>query len=299
MESVDTPLGQLPGEEYIMSGHNACPGCGATLAIRYMLKETGDNSVIVIPASCWSIISGVVPLRCLDTVVMHCPFPAAAGTGSGIKKGLEAVGDQDTQVIVLAGDGATFDIGIQGLSGAAERNEDIIYVCYDNEAYMNTGVQRSSATPYASFSTTTPVPKVKPNPKKDIMKIVADHKVPYAATSTIAYPADILSKFRKALSIKGFRFLHLLIPCPQGWGSPVEMTVELSRRAVLSRLFPLMEVENGEEYTLNYVPPDYFPLENYIKPQKRFSSVTSTHVEEMQQAVDKNWEELCVKAGIK
>ncbi len=294
----ETLLGNLPQEEYMLSGHNACSGCGAALAVRYMMKALEDKAVIVIPASCWSIISGVNPLRCLETVVLHCPFPAAAAVGSGIKTGLQAVGDLHTQVVVLAGDGGTFDIGIQGLSGAAERNEDIIFVCYDNEAYMNTGMQKSSATPYGSASTTTPAPRVKQNPKKDIMEIMAAHRIPYAATATIAFPEDLIAKVRRAMEIHGFRFLHILTPCSQGWGSPVEKTVQLSRLAVLTRIFPLFEVEDGKRYRLTYYPDDCLSLEEYFSLQRRFSSLGPEQLELVRENVDYYWAELCRKAGV-
>jgi pyruvate ferredoxin oxidoreductase beta subunit/2-oxoisovalerate ferredoxin oxidoreductase beta subunit len=295
---INTLMGSFSQEEFLLSGHNACPGCGPAIAVRHIMKVTASRAVIVIPASCWSIISGVVPLRALETVVMHCPFPSAAATGGGIKKGLEAVGDPHTQVLVLAGDGGTFDIGLQGLSGAAERNEDIIFVCYDNEAYMNTGMQKSSASPYGSYSTTTPAPKVKGNPKKDIMKIMAAHQVPYAATATIAFPGDLSSKVERALERKGFRFLHILTPCPQGWGSPIDKTVELSRLAVLTRLFPLWEVEGGVNYRINFLPEEYLPVNEYLKSQKRFSSLEQSQVDFIQENVERQWEELCHKAGV-
>jgi pyruvate ferredoxin oxidoreductase beta subunit/2-oxoisovalerate ferredoxin oxidoreductase beta subunit len=294
---INTLLGSFLPEEFFLSGHNACPGCGPAVAVRFIAKVAASRAVVVIPASCWSIISGVYPFRSLETVVMHCPFPSAAATGAGIKKGLEAVGDRQTQVIVLAGDGATFDIGLQGLSGVAERNEDIIFVCYDNEAYMNTGMQKSSASPYGSHSTTTPAPKTKSNPKKDIMKIMAAHQVPYAATATIAYPGDLSAKIERALEIKGFRFLHVLTPCPQGWGSQTDKTIELSRLAVLTRLFPLWEVEDGVKYRINLLPEEYLPVDVYLKPQKRFSSLDSTHIEFIQENVEHRWAELCRSAG--
>ena len=295
---LHTLVGDIPRQEFMLSGHNGCQGCGPALAVRHLVKVSGPEAVIVIPASCWSIISGVEPFRSLKTVVLHCPFPAAAATGAGIKKGLEAAGDTRTQVIVLAGDGATFDIGLQGLSGVAERNEDIIYVCYDNEAYMNTGTQRSSASPLGSLSTTTPAPKIKSSPKKDIMKIMAAHEIPYAATATIAYPGDLLAKMRRAMQIKGFRFLHIFTPCMQGWGSPIEFTVRLSRLAVLTRLFPLYEVEDGERYRINYLPEEYMPIQAYLQGQKRFSSLQAADLAMFQERIEREWQALCHKAGV-
>ncbi len=294
---IETPVGSFTSEELMLSGHNACPGCGAALVVRYLVKEVGQKALIVIPASCWSIISGVVPLRCLDTTVLHCPFPAAAAVGSGLKKGLQTLDDKETQVIVLAGDGGTFDIGLQGLSGAAERNENIIFICYDNEAYMNTGMQKSSATPYGSLSTTTPAPRIKDNPKKDILKIISSHRIPYAATATIAFPEDMSSKFRRAMEVEGFRFLHILTPCPQGWGSPVEKTVELSRAAVLTGIFPLLEIEDGRHYTLNFIPDEFMPIREYFKPQKRFSFLKEEDLPGVEKEIALNWEELLLQVG--
>lgn len=282
----------LPREEFLFSGHTACPGCSAALSVRYLTKALGKNTVFVITACCFSIISGQLPLRTFDLNVYHCPFPSAAATGSGLKRGLLAVGDEKTQVVVLAGDGGTFDIGLQGLSAAAERNEDIIYICYDNEAYMNTGMQRSSATPYGSKSNTTPAPKVKENPKKDIMKIIAAHKIPYAATATAAYPADLLAKFNKAKEISGFRFFHLLCPCPPGWGIESNETIHFSRLAVESGVFPLYEMTNGESVSLTYNPGELRPVREYITQQRRFSELRDEEMAQIQQAVHKNWQSL-------
>ncbi|NLJ56561.1 MAG: pyruvate synthase subunit beta [Firmicutes bacterium] len=293
---LQTLLGDFPRREYMLNGHNACAGCGPALAVRYLVKVSRQEAVIVIPASCWSIIAGVEPFRSLETVVLHCPFPAAASVGAGIKKGLEAVGDTRTQVIVLAGDGATFDIGMQGLSGVAERNEDLLYVCYDNEAYMNTGTQRSSASPYGSLSTTTPAPRAKSSPKKEIMKIMAAHRIPYAATASVAYPADLMAKMQRAMQVKGFRFLHIFTPCMQGWGSPVEFTVRLARLAVLTRIFPLYEVADGARYRISSFPEEHIPIEEYLQGQKRFAGLDESQKALLQKEVDRNWAALCRQA---
>ncbi|MHB8055576.1 MAG: thiamine pyrophosphate-dependent enzyme, partial [Candidatus Aminicenantales bacterium] len=181
----------LPEEELVGSGNLACQGCGANLALRYVLKAFGKRTVICIPACCWAVIDGAFPHSCMGIPVYHCAFETAASTATGVKAGLEMVGDAETQVIAWAGDGGTFDIGLQALSGAAERNEDILYVCYDNEAYMNTGIQRSSATPTGAWTTTTPVKFPKNQPKKDIDAIMAAHRIPYQATASIAFPEDL------------------------------------------------------------------------------------------------------------
>jgi len=289
---VDKMACEFKAEEFLYSGHSACPGCGAALTVRYLAKNLGGKALFVITASCWSVLAGVGNTRSLEAAVTHSPFPAGAAVASGLKKGLESLGDHETQVVLLAGDGGTFDIGLQGLSGAAERNENIIFVCYDNEAYMNTGMQRSSATPYASYSTTTPYPLVNPNPKKDIVGIMAAHQIPYLATATPAFPVDLSAKLDRALNIKGFRFFHIFTPCPPGWGSDSEMTIELSRMAVLTRLFPLMEVYQGKKYNINYEPDTVVPVEEYLQPQRRFSFLESHHLEMIQENLERNWEDL-------
>ena len=286
---MKTIWGPIEQEERLFRGHNACPGCAAALTVRHIANTLGKESVFVITASCWSVISGAGPLRALDNTVVHCPFPSGAAVASGLKKGLQRLGDEKTTVVLLAGDGGTFDIGLQGLSGAAERNEDIIFICYDNEAYMNTGMQRSSATPYASYSTTTPYPMVNAHPKKDIVHIMAAHHIPYIATATIAFPWDLIDKIKKAADIKGFRFFHVLSPCPPGWGSDSDKSVELSRLAVETRLFPLMEVIDGNKVILNYQPREFIPVETYLQLQQRFSSLEQQHVTLTQESLEKNW----------
>ena len=213
---------QIPREELLGSGHLACPGCGATQSMRYTLKALGEKTIIVLPACCWSIIAGPFPYSSLQVPLYHTAFETAGAAASGIKAGLEIQGDTETTVLAWAGDGGTFDIGIQALSGAAERNDDIIYICYDNEAYMNTGIQRSSATPWGAWTTTTPVRHFKNRPKKDMMMVMAAHKIPYAATACVAFPDDLVAKVKKAKGSKGPRFLHVFSPWPPGWKIPSE-----------------------------------------------------------------------------
>src|SRR5512134_2972971 len=203
---------QIPRAELLECGHLACPGCGASLAMRLVLKALGPNTIVTLPACCWSIIAGPWPQSSLKVPLFHTAFETGASAASGIKAALLARGDHETTVIAWAGDGGTFDIGLQALSGAAERNEDILYFCYDNEAYMNTGIQRSSATPFGGWTTTTPGEHWKAHPKKDILAILAAHRIPYAASATIAHPEDLIAKVKKARSVKGTRFLHLLAP---------------------------------------------------------------------------------------
>ena len=207
----------VPSDEVMAPGHLGCAGCGGTLAMRLALKALGRKTVLVVPACCWSVIDGPAPYSAAGVPLMHTPFASAAAAASGVRAGLDLKGDTTTTVCAWAGDGGTFDIGLQALSAAAERNENILYICYDNEAYMNTGVQRSSATPFGAWTTTTPAQHVKDRPKKDLLAIMAAHGIPYAATATVAYPDDLIAKVRKAAAIRGTRFIHLLAPCPPGW----------------------------------------------------------------------------------
>jgi len=287
----------LPLEEYMNPGHLACQGCGATLAMRYVLKALGQKTVLCIPACCWSVIDGPFPYSSLDVPIFHCAFETAAASASGVKAGLEMVGDKETTVVAWAGDGGTFDIGLQALSGAAERNDNIIYVCYDNEAYMNTGIQRSSATPYGAWTTTTPVKHFKDQPKKDIVAIMAAHCIPYVATASVAYPEDLYRKMKKAKDIKGTRFFHIFAPCPSGWKSRPEDTIKLARLAVQTCYFPLYEIEWGEKYTLNIKPKEKKPVVEYLRLQGRFSHLTEKEINLIQAEVDRKWERLLRLCG--
>lgn len=282
----------VPEEDFMHPGHLACQGCGATLAMRFVLKGLGKRTALSIPACCWSVIDGPFPYSSLDVPIFHCAFETAAASASGLKAGLEMKGDTETTVVAWAGDGGTFDIGIQALSGAAERNEDILYVCYDNEAYMNTGIQRSSSTPYGAWTTTTPIKHFKNRPKKDIVAIMAAHEIPYVATASIGYPEDLVKKAQKAKHIQGTRFLHIYAPCPTGWKSRPEDTIKLSRMVVQNCIFPLLEIENGDKYNLNIKPKKKKTIKEYIQLQGRFRHLTDKHIEFMQKEVDKKWERL-------
>lgn len=283
----------LPERELMGSGHLGCQGCGGALAMRYALKALGEKTIVVIPACCWTIIAGPFPYTSLKVPVLHTAFETAAVAASGVRAALDIQGDTETTVLAWAGDGGTFDIGLQSLSGAAERNENIIYICYDNEAYMNTGIQRSGATPFLAWTTTTPEKTPKGEPKKDIMAIMVAHRIPYAATATIAYPDDFIRKVQKAKSIYGTKFLHVLAPCPPGWKAPSEWAVKLSRLAVQTRVFPLYEVEDGERYILNEPKEDgALPVSEYLKLQGRFSHLTEKDIQAIQDLIDSRWQRL-------
>ncbi|MBP7794197.1 MAG: 3-methyl-2-oxobutanoate dehydrogenase subunit beta [Candidatus Saccharicenans sp.] len=288
----------LPREELMSSGHLACQGCGATLAMRYALKAVGQKTILCIPACCWSVIDGPFPHSSLDVPIYHCAFETAASSASGVRAGLDMVGDKETTVMAWAGDGGTFDIGIQALSGAAERNEDFIYACYDNEAYMNTGIQRSSATPLGAWTTTTPVKHYKKERKKDIIGIMAAHSIPYIATASIAYPEDMVKKFKKAKDIHGTRFIHIYAPCPTGWKSRPDDTVKLARLAVQTGYFPLYEIENGEKWTLNLKIKERKPITDYLKMQGRFRHLKQDEIDLIQAEVDANYQRILKKCGL-
>lgn len=268
------------------------------MAMRLVLKALGNRTIMVLPACCGSIIVGPFPYKTLDIPLIHMAFEATAAAASGIRAALEILGKEDIQVLGWAGDGATFDIGIQSLSGAADRNDDIFYLCLDNEAYMNTGVQRSSATPPGAWTSTTPAKHLNERPKKDMVQIMAAHKVPYVATATIAYPQDLIAKVQRAAGIRGTKFLHLLAPCPTGWRYDPRYSVKIARLAVESKFFPLFEVLNGEEYSMN-VPSKGIPVEEYLRAQGRFNYMSAEDIAAAQERVDFEWEELEHRAARK
>jgi pyruvate/2-oxoacid:ferredoxin oxidoreductase beta subunit len=253
-----------------------------------VLKALGTDTVVVLPACCWSIIAGPWPQSSIKVPLYHTAFETGAAVASGIRAALDLRGRPDTTVLVWAGDGGTFDIGLQALSGAAERNENFLYCCYDNEAYMNTGIQRSSATPWGAWTTTTPAGHPEANAKKDIIAILAAHRIPYAATATVAYPADLIEKVRKAKAIRGTRFLHILSPCPPGWKTPDEESIALSRMAVHARVFPLLEVEHGTSwrFTADHAGE---PVAPYVRMQGRFRHLTDEQIARIQRDVDERW----------
>lgn len=288
------PLVELPPDEILSRGHLACPGCGAAIAMRMAIKVLGRRVVIVCPACCWAVIDGPFPYSAAGVAFLHCAFETAASTAAGVRAGLDARGVRDVLVLAWAGDGGTFDIGLQALSACAERNEDFLYVCYDNEAYMNTGIQRSSATPLNAWTTTTPRAALKSQPKKDIDAILAAHRVPYQATASPAFPEDYVAKFRRAAVTRGFRFIHVLAPCTPGWKYEERLTIELSRLAVRSRVFPLYEIHAGGPPKIT-VPSDGLPVRDYLCHQGRFSGLSDEEIGEIQTEVDLRWERLVAR----
>mgnify|MGYP000362525037 CR=1 FL=1 len=295
---MSVPLRKLSLKEYLLPGQASCPGCPATIGLRMIGKALGDNYVLVIPACCSTIIIGPYPNASSRVPVLHIGFAASASTASGIKAGFDALGKHGIQVVVWAGDGGTADIGMASLSGFAERNDDIIYICYDNEAYMNTGIQRSSATPIGAWTTTTWTGKVER--KKDIPMIMAAHKIPYVATASIAYPLDFVAKVKKAASIRGAKYIHLHSPCPTGWKFPSNKTVEVGRLAVQTGMWPLYEIEHGV-FKLSGVSKALVDkskrrlIRDYLKLQGRFSKISDEQLSALQRYVDEIWEEIVLK----
>jgi len=283
----------IPEIEIMSPGHVACQGCGATLAFRYALKALGRNTIVTIPACCWSVIDGPFPYSSAGVPVFHTAFETAASTASGIKAALEIKGMDEVSVLAWAGDGGTMDIGIQALSGAAERGDDIIYICYDNEAYMNTGIQRSSSTPHGAWTTTTPAKNFKKGPKKNMIEIMAAHKIPYTATANIAFPEDFIAKVKKAKDIKGTKFIQVLSPCPAGWKFPSNLTIKISRLSFETCVFPIYEIEGGR-YRVKK-PARKMPVEEYIKTQGRFRHLDKKTINTIQDSVDRDWEALLKK----
>jgi pyruvate/2-oxoacid:ferredoxin oxidoreductase beta subunit len=282
----------IPEEELMDPGVVSCHGCGATMAMRFVLKALGKETIAVIPACCWSIIAGPFPYSSLKIPLFHTAFETAGSVASGISAALQIKGKKAT-VLSWAGDGGTFDIGIQALSGAVERNENFIYICYDNEAYMNTGIQRSSATPWGAWTTTTPAHDFKKDPKKNMAEIMVAHKIPYTATASVAYPEDLVKKVKKAKEISGSKFIHILSPCPPGWRSAPEKSAKLARLAVKTRIFPLYEVEYGKYKVSMKSTPS--PVTEYLREQGRFSHLTEEQVSRIQENVDFEWNMLLKK----
>ena len=279
-------------EDEFFYGHKACAGCGGSLAVRIALKVLGERAIAVLPAGCMSAVGFNFPQLCFGNNAIISTFAGTASMLTGIEAGLRAQGITDFQAVGFAGDGGTADIGLQALSGAIDRNDDILYICYDNEAYMNTGVQKSSLTPFGAKTTTTPVGKnIHGNlrQKKNMFEIVAAHGIPYAATASIGYLDDFIRKVEKASKIKGTKYIHIIAPCPTGWGIATDETVEIAKEVVDSGLWYLAEYENGE-FTLNRRPKAFSDVGAYLRKQGRFSHLTEDDIHIIEQSRDAKWE---------
>ena len=277
-------------------GHKACAGCGGSLALRHALKVLGANTTVALPAGCMSAVGFNFPQLCFANNAIITPFAATAAVASGIAAGLKMQGvDTETHpVIGFAGDGGTADIGLQALSGAIDRNDDIIYFCYDNEAYMNTGIQKSGLTPFGASTTTTPACEQvhgSLTSKKNIFEIVAAHGIAYAATASVGYLSDYIKKIEKAQSIRGTKFIHVIAPCPTGWGHPEADTVKISKEVVDCGLWYLAEYEGGE-FKITKRPKEFTPVEDYLKHQKRFSMMDETDISLVTKSRDEKWSKI-------
>ena len=294
-------------EEQFAPGHRACIGCGEALAVRLACKALGNSVIIVNATGCMEVVSSQLPYTSWRVPWIHTLFENTAAVASGIEAGLKIMTKKgrrppsDVTVVAMAGDGGTSDIGLQALSGALERGHDFIYICLDNEAYMNTGIQRSSATPYGASTTTSPAGKVSIGQitwKKNMPAIAAAHDIPYVATACPSYPFDLMNKVSKAAAIKGPAYLHILSVCPTGWRCPTELTIRIGRLATQTGVFPLYEVEHGK-YKLNVDPPKLKPVTEYLKLQGRFRHLSEDTINEIQQRVNEEYAKLKEQVSLK
>ena len=298
----------LPQEEIFTHGHRGCQGCGPAVALRLIGKALGRNTIICNATGCMEIIASPFPQSAWEVPWLHTAFEntaaVAAGVEAGIKilrrKGRHFTDGKKINVMALAGDGGTMDIGLQALSGAMERGHDMLYICYDNEAYMNTGIQRSSATPLFAATTTSPAGKVSRGQstwKKDLTEIIAAHHVPYVAKASVSHPFDLIDKVKKAAAVDGPAFLHVFAPCPTGWRCGADLSIRLADMAVNTGLFPLYEVIDGE-YQLNFDPDPLLPLKEYMKSQGRFRHLTDAEILGIQDRVRADYAKIKAKCTV-
>lgn len=283
----------ITNKEYFY-GHKACGGCRAALAIRLALKVLGDRAIAVIPPNCMSTVAFIYPHMPLFTNGMIPPFAGTAAVMSGILAGAKAQGLEDYHVVGFAGDGGTADIGLQALSGMIDRNDKAIFICYDNEAYMNTGVQKSGLTPYGMKTTNTPSGSRihgSQSSKKRMFEIVAAHGIPYAATASLGYPEDYLAKVEKAMNTDGTSYIHVMAPCPTGWGTASDVTVDIGKEAVDCGLWYLAEFENGK-FTVNRDPKEFTSVEDYLKKQSRFTNLDDHDLARIIAERDATWQRI-------
>ena len=291
--------------EFLAPGHNFCTGCAEALAMRLVCKAVGKNIIISMATGCDEVCTSPLPVTSWEVPWIHTLFENAAATISGVEAGLKIMmakgkmPQKDIKCVAMAGDGGTSDIGIQALSGAIERGHDFLYVCWDNEAYMNTGIQRSSSTPYGASTTTAPAGKISIGQKtwkKNMVEIAVAHGIPYTATACPSYPFDLMNKVKKAVDTKGPAYIHILCVCPTGWRTPSNTTIEMGRLAVETAVFPIYEVENGR-YKLNVNPAKLRPVAEYLKPQGRYRHLTEDQIQDIQKRVDKEYALLKAKVA--
>ena len=295
-----TTILNLTEEEFVHPGNRACTGCGLSIVYRHGLKALGKNTLLVVPPSCLTVLQGLYPVASTKLPCVNVTFASTGAAATGVRSAMKALGKDDVNVVAWAGDGGTGDIGIQALSGACERGDDIIYICYDNEAYMNTGVQRSGTTPQGVLTTTTPI-RGKLQMKKDVPAIIAAHGIPYVATASAAYPLDLYDKVRKATTIAGPKYIHVHTPCPPGWNFDTRYTIKVGKLAVETGLFDLYEIENGvfrlSAPSQRVAGGKRRPVKEYFATQGRFKSLDPELVEQIQQQVDAKWATLAAQAA--
>lgn len=284
----------LSEEELFTAGNNACSGCGPAIVMRHALKAAGKNTIIVGSTGCMEVVSTLYPLTSWKVPYIHGAFENAAAIASGIEKALVSK-NKDINVLVLSGDGATFDIGFQALSGAIERQHNFCYICYDNGAYANTGIQRSGATPQYASTTTSPAGKKihgKQEPKKNLPIIIAAHRSNvYVATANLAYIQDFVTKVKKGLTHKGPAYIQIFAPCTSGWKYPTDMTIQIAKMAFSAKVTPLYEIENGKlKFTM--APESLIPVKDYLKTQGRFSHLTEKEIHNVQKFIDEEYSKL-------
>jgi len=301
-------LSELPVEELFTPGHRLCAGCGAGTIMRMTLKAIRGPTIVVNATGCVEVASTIYPYTAWKVSWVHVAFENAAAVASGIEAAYKALRrkglwDKHVDIIAIGGDGGTFDIGIQALSGALERGHDFLYICYDNEAYMNTGIQRSGATPHGAATTTSPAGRKipgKPEFKKDFIGICAAHGIEYAATASPAYWNDYITKVRKGLEVEGPAVIHVFTPCPTGMRFDPSKSIEVARLAVQTRYWPVYEVEKGK-YKLNIKVPRPKPLVEFLKLQGRFRHLFQPEfqheIEALQRWVDENWKRITSLCG--
>jgi len=294
---------RVSAEEFMAEGHSFCTGCGEALALRLACKALGRNVIIANATGCTEICTSPLPVTSWRVPWIHTLFENTAAEISGIEAGLKILmkkgkmPEKDIKCVAVAGDGGTSDIGMQALSGAFERRHNFLYLCFDNEAYMNTGIQRSSATPYGASTTTAPAGKLSIGQttwKKNLPEIAVAHNIPYVATACPGYAFDLMNKVKKGAEVEGPAYVHILSPCPTGWRSPTDLSVKLAKLAVETAIFPLYEVENGR-YKLNVDPPKLKPVEEYLKPQGRFRHLLDKDIEKIQEHVNEEYAKLKAK----
>lgn len=295
-------LKELPTEEPLSPGHRLCPGCGASIVVRQVLLAAPKDTIVAEATGCLEVSTALYPYSAWNRPWIHSAFENAASVAAGVESGFKALarrGDgKEHPIVVFGGDGGTYDIGFQALSGAIERGHRFLYICYDNEAYMNTGIQRSGGTPMGAWTTTTQVGSAragKQEAKKDLVSIVVAHRIPYAATASISHWRDLMTKVRKALSKDGPTFLHIMAPCTRGWRFDSEKTIRMARLAVETRLFPLYEVDGGV-YKITFPVPSPKPLDDYLKLQGRYAHLfqpqNAAELDAIRKGVDDNYRRL-------